>query len=96
MIFALRRPLSYSPAYIVNISHVPNDKKGNWYERVCDDKDVTVSVGRMLDDIANRISDTGVVNVRKNVPYYLHRTHDGMKADLTAVTKLMLLAPKSA
>ncbi len=118
MIFAVKRPLCYCPAYIVNISHIPNDKKGNWYERISDDKDVSGTVSKMLDDISNRITDLGWLEIsllsncyfltikiyyylllgaahsRRNVPYYLHRTHDGVKADLTAVTKLMLLSTK--
>ncbi|XP_035703080.1 leucine-rich repeat-containing protein 9-like [Folsomia candida] len=94
MIFALRRPLCYSPAYIVYISHIPNDKKGNWYESVADDSDVTLGVSKMLEVISNRIVDLGAAQSRRNVPYYLHRTHDGVKADLTAVTKLLLLSTK--
>jgi hypothetical protein len=71
------------------VSHIPNDKATHWSERVLNDSDVTDGVDKLLTNAYNQIMELGIENCRKNTPYYLHKTRDGIKADLTAVFKVL-------
>jgi len=82
------KPLCFSPAYVLYISHVPGDKGALWYQGITEDSDVTDGAEILLDDIASKLTAFGG-HAKMNTPYYLHRNLDGVKADLTAITKIV-------